>query len=79
MRSLIWELVEPIVADPVSRDKHKRNNIQIYTEIHDQNTQRDWTKLPHIHILSLSGLPVSECWGPACSYKDLSGTLGLKC
>ena len=31
--SLYWELVDPVVADPVAQDNDKRNNIQMYTEI----------------------------------------------
>ena len=28
-----WELVDPVVADPVRQDNDKKNNIQMYTEI----------------------------------------------
>ena len=50
-----WELVDPSVADPIAQDNGKsRNNIQIYTEIPYQTTQRKGTKLPNTHILLLS-------------------------
>ena len=48
------ELVDPVVADPVARDKDKRNNIQMYTESPYWSTRREGTKLPNTHILSLS-------------------------
>ena len=51
---LPWELVDPVVADPIAQDNDKRNNIQIYTEIPYESTQREGTKLPNIHILLLS-------------------------
>ena len=49
-----WELVDPVVADPVAQDNDKRSNIQIYTEISYESTQREGAKLPNMHILSLS-------------------------
>ena len=31
----VWEPVDSVVADPIAQDNDKRNNLQIYTEIHD--------------------------------------------
>ena len=31
---LVWELVDPVVADPVRQHNDKRNNIQIYIYIY---------------------------------------------
>ena len=49
-----WELVDPVVTDPVAQDNDKRNNIQMYTEIPYSSTQTEGKSLPNIHILSLS-------------------------
>ena len=65
----VWELVDPVVADPVAQDNDKRNDIQIYSGIPYQSTQREGTKLPNIHILSLSCRTGSETIGSTgCQY-----------
>ena len=69
-----WALVDPIVADPVRQDNDKRNNLQIYTEIPYQSTQREGTKLPNIHILSLSCRTGSPTTGSTGCRKLFGGT-----
>ena len=32
--NLLWELVDPVVTDPVAQDNYKRNNIQIWPTPH---------------------------------------------
>ena len=46
--SLFWKLVDPVAADPAAQDNDKRNNSPY------QGAQREGTKLPNIHVLSLS-------------------------
>ena len=53
-------------ADPVAKGNDKRNNIQMCTQIPDSRAQREGTKLPDIHILSLScrtGSATTGCTG----------------
>ena len=46
----LGKLVDPVVADPIIQDNDKRSK-KGYAEIPCQNTPREGTKLPNVHIL----------------------------